>query len=133
MGQRYGVEFKREAVRLALTSGLTRKQISADLGMGFSTLNKWVEQSRHDDLASRPHEDQAKEITRLRKENRILREERAILKKRRSSSRAKNEAFCIHRDLEEDLSHMPDVQGFAGVRAWLSCLARTAHEPTSTR
>jgi transposase len=54
MGQRYGVEFKREAVRLALTSGLTRKQISADLGMGFSTLNKWVEQSRHDDLASRP-------------------------------------------------------------------------------
>jgi len=81
MGQRYGVEFKREAVRLALTSGLTRKQISADLGMGFSTLNKWVEQSRHDDLASRPYEDQAKEITRLRKENRILREEREILKK----------------------------------------------------
>ena len=81
MGQRYGVKFKREAVRLALTSGLTRKQISADLGMGFSTLNKWVEQSRHDDLASRPYEDQAKEISGLRKENRILREEREILKK----------------------------------------------------
>ena len=81
MGQRYGVEFKREAVRLALTSGLTRKQISSDLGMSFSTLNKWVEQSRHDDLASRPYEDQAKEISGLRKENRILREERAILKK----------------------------------------------------
>ena len=81
MGQRYGEDFKREAVRLALTSGLTRKQISADLGMGFSTLNKWVEQSRHDDLESRPYEDQAKEISRLRKENRILREEREILKK----------------------------------------------------
>jgi transposase len=32
-------------------------------------------------LESRPYEDQAKEITRLRKENRILREEREILKK----------------------------------------------------
>ena len=81
LGQRYGEEFKREAVRLALTSGLTRKQISADLGMGFSTLNKWGEQSRHDDLESRPYEDQAQEISQLRKENRILREEREILKK----------------------------------------------------
>jgi transposase len=81
MGQRYGEEFKREAVRLALTSGLTRKQISTDLGMGFSTLNKWVERSRHDDLENRPYEDQAKEISRLRKENRVLREEREILKK----------------------------------------------------
>jgi transposase len=81
LGQRYGEEFKREAVRLALTSGLTRKQISADLGMGFSTLNKWGEQSWHDDLESRPYEDQAQEISQLRKENRILREEREILKK----------------------------------------------------
>ena len=81
MGQRYGTEFRREAVRLALTSGLTRKQVSADLGMGLSTLNKWVEQNRHDDLEGRPYEDQAKEISRLRKENRILREEREILKK----------------------------------------------------
>jgi len=80
LGQRYGEEFKREAVRLALTSGLTRKQISADLGMGFSTLNKWGEQSRHDDLESRPYEDQAQEISQLRKENRILREEREIIK-----------------------------------------------------
>ena len=46
MGQRYGEEFKREAVRLALTSGLPRKQISTDLGVGFSTLNKWVQRSR---------------------------------------------------------------------------------------
>ena len=66
MGQRYGDEFRREAVRLALTSGLTRKQISADFGMGFSTLNKRVGQSRHDDLESRTYEDQAKEIFRLR-------------------------------------------------------------------
>jgi transposase len=81
MASRHGTEFRREAVRLALTSGLTRKQIAADLGVGFSTLNKWVQQDRDKDLMNGPHEDQEKEITRLRKENRILREEREILKK----------------------------------------------------
>ena len=81
MAQRHGTEFRKEAVRLALTSGLTRKQIAADLGIGFSTLNKWVQQDRHEELMSGPHDDQTKEIARLRKENRILREEREILKK----------------------------------------------------
>ncbi len=81
MASRHGTEFRREAVRLALTSGLTHKQIAADLGIGYSTLSKWVSQDRHDDLMSGPHEDQGKEITRLRKEVRILREEREILKK----------------------------------------------------
>lgn len=133
MGQRYGEEFKREAVRLALTSGLPRKQISTDLGMGFSTLNKWVQRSRDEDLLKDREVDQEKELSRLRKENRILREEREILKKRRSSSRAKNEALCLYRRLEEDLSHMPDVQGFGGKRAWLSRLAHASHEPTSAR
>ena len=81
MGQRNGEEFKREAVRLALTSGLPRKQISTDFGMGFSTLNKWVQRSRDEDLLEGPQVDQEKELSRLRKENRILREERKILKK----------------------------------------------------
>ena len=78
MASRHGTEFRREAVRLALTSGLTRKQISADLGVGFSTLNKWVQQDRDEGLMTGQHEDHEKEITRLRKENRILREEREI-------------------------------------------------------
>jgi len=73
--------FKSEAVQLALTSGLTRKEVAADLGIGFSTLNKWVSQHKHEDLMSGPHDDVHKELTRLRKENRILKEEREILKK----------------------------------------------------
>ena len=81
MASRHGTEFRREAVRLALTSGLTHKQIAADLGIGYSTLSKWVSQDRDNDLMSGPHEDQGKEISRLRKEVRILREERDILKK----------------------------------------------------
>ena len=35
-------EFRKDAVRIALTSGLTRRQVADDLGVGRSTLNKWV-------------------------------------------------------------------------------------------
>lgn len=35
-------EFKWDAVRIALTSGLTRRQVASDLGIGLSTLGKWV-------------------------------------------------------------------------------------------
>lgn len=73
--------FRSEAVQLALTSGLTRKEVAADLSIGVSTLNKWVAQHKHNDLMSGPHDDVHKELARLRKENRILREEREILKK----------------------------------------------------
>jgi len=31
-----------DAVRFALTSGLTRRRVASDLGVGLSTLNKWV-------------------------------------------------------------------------------------------
>ena len=81
MATKYSAEFRRDAVRIALTSGLTRPQISSDLGVGVSTLNTWVQKHQHDDLMSGPHEDVEKENTRLRKEVRILREEREILKK----------------------------------------------------
>jgi len=51
------------------------------LGVGLSTLNKWVQKHQYDDLMSGPHEDVEKENERLRKEVRLLREEREVLKK----------------------------------------------------
>ena len=74
-------DFSREAVRIALTSGLTRKQVASDLGIGFSTLSKWIQKSKPDDLPPTADIDLAKEVERLRKENRLLLEEREILKK----------------------------------------------------
>jgi transposase len=44
MAKRYTDEFRRDAVRMATTSGLTRRQLSSDLGVGVFTLNKWVQQ-----------------------------------------------------------------------------------------
>lgn len=74
-------EFRREAVRIALTSGRTVGQVSADLGIGKSTLGKWISRHREADLLSGPHDDVQKELARLRKENEILRQERDLLKK----------------------------------------------------
>ena len=42
-------EFRKDAVRIALTSGLSRKQIADDLGVGMSTLNKWITAHRDTD------------------------------------------------------------------------------------
>ena len=81
MGQKHNEEFKREAVRIALTSGLTRRQVASDLGVGFSTLAKWIQKSRPGDLLPAADIDLAKENARLRKKNRLLLEERELLKK----------------------------------------------------
>jgi len=73
--------FRQEAVRIALTSGLSRRRVASDLGVGLSTLGKWVSQYRPSDLTSAPQADLARENERLRFENRVLKEERDILKK----------------------------------------------------
>ncbi|GGO62931.1 hypothetical protein SAMN05444398_13015 [Roseovarius pacificus] len=46
MAQKPTLEFRAEAVRVALTSGLPRKQVAADFGIGFSTLSRWIQQDR---------------------------------------------------------------------------------------
>ena len=68
-------------MRIALTSGLTRKRVADDLGVGMSTLNKWITAHRDTDVVSKEDLGLAQENERLRRENRILKEEREILKK----------------------------------------------------
>ena len=82
--RRFTKDFENEAVRLALTSGRTQREIAEDLGVGLSTLVRWIGRSR--DGASEgtggPAEtDTAAELKRLRRENEILRQERDILKR----------------------------------------------------
>ena len=77
---KHSEEFKQEAVRIALTSGLPRARVASDLGVGKSTLGKWVSEYRPTDLVAAPQADLARENERLRLENRILKEEREILK-----------------------------------------------------
>ena len=77
---KHSEEFKQEAVRIALTSGLPRERVASDLGIGKSTLNKWVSHYRPSELVAAPQADLARENERLCLENRVLREEREVLK-----------------------------------------------------
>ena len=81
MGLERTDEFRQDAVRIALSSGLTRKQLADNLGVGMSTLNKWITAYRDTDVVSKEDLDLAEENERLRPEIRLLKEEREILKK----------------------------------------------------
>lgn len=82
MGKRYSVEFKQGAVSLVEDSGLSVAKAAKDLGVGISTLDKWIK--RHKEHAKDPNvlsEFELLELKRLRKENQTLRIERDLLKK----------------------------------------------------
>ena len=53
MGLKRTDEFRQDAVRIAVTSGLTRKQVADGLGVGMSTLNKWIAAHRDTDVVSK--------------------------------------------------------------------------------
>jgi transposase len=82
--RRFTKEFEDEAVRLVRTSGRTQREIAEDLGVGLSTLVRWMGRSRDrpaDAPAGSASPDTATELKRLRRENEILRQERDILKR----------------------------------------------------
>jgi len=83
--KRFTKEFEDEAVRLARTSGRTKREIAADLGIGLSTLTRRISHRRDREIDEPdrrpPGEDVAAELKRLRRENEILRQERDILKR----------------------------------------------------
>ena len=55
--------------------------VASDLGIGFSTLNKWVKAVADEAGPPDPDRNLLRENERLRRENRILKEERDLLKK----------------------------------------------------
>lgn len=73
-------EFKRDAVRIALTSGLTRRQVASGLGVGLSTLGKWIRAISDEAQVPERDADLLRENERLRRENRILRDVSRIRK-----------------------------------------------------
>jgi transposase len=69
-------------MRIALTSGLTRKQVAEYLGVGMSALKKRITSHRDTDVVSKEDLSLIHVNDRLRRENPILKEERTILKSR---------------------------------------------------
>jgi len=81
--KRFTREFEDEAVRLVRTSGRTQRAVAEDLGIGLSTLVRWISRSRDRQIEHPPaaREEDVAELKRLRRENDVLRRERDILKK----------------------------------------------------
>ena len=78
--KRFTPEFKEEAVRLVLTSGRRQIEIARDLGLGHSTLDRWLSRARGRVVPVIGGETAEEELKRLRRENAVLRQEREILK-----------------------------------------------------
>ena|SRR3954454_6620947 len=76
-------EFKASAVRLVLDEGKTVGAVARDLDLTETALREWVKRARADRTHGRTGLTTAEreELTRLRKEVRVLAEEREILKK----------------------------------------------------
>ena len=81
--RRFDDDFKAQAVRLVLDEGKSVTAVARDLDLARTALHNWVEQARADRSGGKTGLTTAEreELTRLRRENRILQEEREILKK----------------------------------------------------
>lgn len=83
--KKFDVEFKFNAVNLVKTQGLSVRQVSQDLGIGQSTLDRWVREVKASGNNSFPGSGRLKpaeeRIRQLERSNEVLRRERDILKK----------------------------------------------------
>src|SRR5260221_13292178 len=79
--RRFTKEFEEEAVRLVQTSGRTQREIAGDLGIGLSTLVRWIGRSRarHAVYPAAAESDVTAEPNRLRRESEVLRQARETL------------------------------------------------------
>jgi transposase len=79
----YPPEFRTEAVRLVSSGERTPEQLARELGCSAQAIRNWIRRGdldagrRSDGLTTAERE----ELSRLRRENRVLREEREILRK----------------------------------------------------
>src|SRR3712207_4709531 len=82
-------EFRDEAVRLAETSGRSRREVASDLGIGLSTLWNWINPRRERQVQDPPDDRQGDMATELK--------EREILKRAT--------AFSPRREVDEVPAH----------------------------
>ena len=81
----YTPEFKREAVRLAQTSGKPIAQVARELGISDTSIHQWrkeLAENGQEAFPGKGHQTALEEENRrLKRENEILRQEREVLKK----------------------------------------------------
>ena len=80
MPRRYSEEIKEQAIKLVEEHGVKHAQVVKELGIGKSTLDKWLKEYRTCESNGLTVSEKA-ELKRLRQENRILKMEKELLKK----------------------------------------------------
>lgn len=82
MRRQFSEEFKHDAVKLVLENGVVCEQAAKELGIGYSTLQKWIIRYRASQTPASPAMVQESELVRqLRSEIQKLKLERDLLKK----------------------------------------------------
>lgn len=121
----YPPEFKREAVELYRSSDKSIPKMAEELGIASESLRRWIRQHEVD-AGEREGltTEERQELSRLRREVRVLKQEREFLKKAReafglSSSRGRKGLgellLQAHRGGEDQLPrpvHLPDARRF---------------------
>lgn len=77
-------EYKAEVVRLVTSTGRSAFEVARELGLSGSAVHQWVKQAEVDGGGGPPGAlttSEREELSRLRRENRVLRQERDILRK----------------------------------------------------
>ena len=123
-GNRPTPEFRREAVRLGVTSGRTRREIAEDPGIGLSTLARSLGRERDAGETVEASVDLHPELKRLRGKNAVLKQERDIIKKngclRRERRKSMSFAFIEAENASIPSQRMCRVPSFSqsGFFAW---------------
>ena len=81
--RKFSEEFKQQAVRLVLEEGKSLAAVARELDLVPTALREWVERARADRTGGKTGLTtvEREELSRLRKQVRVLEEEREILKK----------------------------------------------------
>ena len=83
--RRFSAEFKMEAVQMVIAQERPVADVATALGIGFSTLGKWVRQVQLEQdgkpVQAKPITDEQREIARLKKEIEQLKMDKEVLKK----------------------------------------------------
>ena len=77
----YTDDFKREAVRLVIDEGHSRKQVARDLGVSVGSLRDWIHKLAPEGLRVSDKLPEAEQLRQLRRELKRVQMERDILKK----------------------------------------------------
>jgi transposase len=135
----YPPEFKREAVQLYRSSGESISKIAEELGVSTESLRRWVNQHEIDEgeregLSS----EERKELSKLRRENKTLRQEREFLKKAAvdSTGRCSRQTYSsprVHAELRALGSRCVGANGLRGSCARPDCGAGCGRREGTTR